>query len=166
MRMSLHSYGFATLRRRLAQGGYRLTPQRWTVWTALQQLGGHPSAEGLYRQVRRTHPMVSRATVYRTLEVLVRVGLVTPLPTPDGIIRFDPGPPHVNMECVWCGRIEDAPDPQVLASVERLALRRGFQADRGVVVQGTCARCRAQPADGRQRKPDARKPQERRTRDG
>ncbi len=165
MRMSLQSYEFATLRRRLARAGYRLTPQRWTVWAALQQLGGHPSAEGLYRQIQRTHPMVSRATVYKTLDLLVRVGLVTPLPAPDGVTRFDPGPPHVNLECVRCGRIEDAPDPQLLASVERLALRRGFRADRGVVVQGTCAHCGAQPADGKRRKPDS-KPHERRKRHG
>lgn len=165
MRMSLQSYEFATLRRRLARAGYRLTPQRWTVWAALQQLGGHPSAEGLYRQIQRTHPMVSRATVYKTLDLLVRVGLVTPLPAPDGVTRFDPGPPHVNLECVRCGRIEDAPDPRLLASVERLALRRGFRADRGVVVQGTCARCGAQPADGKRRKPDS-KPHERRKRHG
>lgn len=166
MRMSLQRYDLSTVRRRLAQSGYRLTPQRWTVWTALRQLGGHPSAEGLYRQVRRTHPMVSRATVYRTLEVLAGVGLVTPLPTLDGITRFDPGPPHVNMQCVRCGRIEDAPDPHVLACVVRLALRRGFQADRGVVVQGTCARCRAEPKSRRPRRLNGKKPQERRTQDG
>ncbi|MCS7234725.1 MAG: Fur family transcriptional regulator [Armatimonadota bacterium] len=140
---------FATLRRRLARAGYRLTPQRWTVWVALQELGGHPTAERLYQQVRASHPMVSRATVYKTLDLLVRVGLLTALPAVDGVTRFDAGPPHVNLECVHCGRIEDVQEPRVLAALSRLAGGRGFRVDRGVLVRGTCARCGGQTADGR-----------------
>ncbi len=156
---------FAALRRRLARAGFRLTPQRWTVWAALCEVGGHPTADRLYRRVRASHPMVSRATVYKTLDLLVQVGLVTALPTADGVTRFDPGGPHVNLECVRCGRIEDVQDPQLLASVSRLARRRRFRADRGVVVQGTCARCGGRTADGRRLRTDS-KPHEGRKRHG
>lgn len=156
--------GFADLRRRLARAGYRLTPQRWTVWAALCEVGGHPTADRLYRRVRASHPMVSRATVYKTLDLLVRVGLVTPLPAADGVTRFDPGAPHVNLECVRCGRIEDVQDPQLLASLSRVARRRRFRADRGIVVQGTCARC-GRTGDGRRGRTDS-KPHEGRKRHG
>ncbi len=141
--MSIHNAGLAALRQRLAQAGFRLTPQRWSVWSALQGLGGHPSAERLYREVRRAHPMISRATVYKALALLCQVGLVTALPGADGAARFDLGPPHVNLACLRCGRIQDAVDAGLLAAVQRVAWRRGFRVEGGVVVQGTCSRCAA-----------------------
>ncbi len=141
--MSLDSGNLAALRQRLARAGHRLTPQRWAVWSVLQRLRDHPSAEGLYRAVRRRHPMVSRATVYNTLEVLVRVGLVVPLPSADGVTRFDPGGPHVNFECLRCGRIDDAHDTASLLALDRLARRVGFAASPAVVVRGLCRRCHA-----------------------
>ncbi|GBD29689.1 Transcriptional regulator PerR [bacterium HR32] len=159
MRMNLDSGHLAALRERLARAGHRLTPQRWAVWAVLQRLGDHPSAEGLYRAVRRRHPMVSRATVYKTLEVLVRVGLVAPLPTADGVTRFDAGGPHVNFECLRCGRIEDAHDPTSLLALDRLARRVGFAAYPAVVVRGVCQRCRTGSGVARGTRLRARNPQ-------
>ncbi|MER3455775.1 MAG: transcriptional repressor [candidate division GAL15 bacterium] len=144
--MSLQSYEFALLRRRLVRAGYRLTPQRWTVWAALRELGDHPTAERLYRRVQRSHPMVSRATVYKTLDLLVRVGLLSPLPAADGVTRFDAGQPHVNLECVRCGRIEDVQDPGLLASLRRLVRRRRFRLSLSLLVRGICGRCDEPPS--------------------
>jgi Fur family peroxide stress response transcriptional regulator len=161
MRMNPDSGNLAALRQRLARAGHRLTPQRWAVWVVLQRLGDHPSAEGLYRAVRRRHPMVSRATVYNTLEVLVRVGLVVPLPAADGVTRFDPGGPHVNFECVRCGRIEDAHDPTSLLALDRLARRVGFTAYPAVVVRGLCGRCRTVGSGAARARLRTRSPQRR-----
>jgi len=163
--MVFQSDEFVTLRRRLARAGYRLTPQRWTVWAALQEVGDHPTAERLFQHVRRRQPMVSRATVYKALDLLARVGLVSPVPGADGATRFDAGPPHVNLQCVRCGRIQDLQDPTLLESLSRAARRRGFRLDRGVLVQGTCGRCGGRPGGSRSNGTGS-KPEEGRTRHG
>src|SRR5437868_1974737 len=56
--------------------GYRLTPQRQLVWDALRRSGGHRTAEDLFAEVQNTIPAFNIASVYRTLELLERVGLV------------------------------------------------------------------------------------------
>ncbi|HEY8450454.1 MAG TPA: Fur family transcriptional regulator, partial [Bacillota bacterium] len=59
----------------LSSHGYRVTPQRLAIYEALVATDQHPSAEELYRQVKKRFPMISPATVYNTLQLLVRMGL-------------------------------------------------------------------------------------------
>jgi len=56
--------------------GYRLTPQRQLVWDALRRSGGHVTAEDLCAAIQHTIPGFNIASVYRTLELLERIGLV------------------------------------------------------------------------------------------
>ena len=53
---------------RLRERGHRLTPQRYAVVRALVEGGEHPSAEQLFHRVSDAYPMMSRATVYKTLD--------------------------------------------------------------------------------------------------
>ena len=55
---------------RLCERGHRLTPQRYAVVRALVEGGEHPCAEQLYHRVSDAYPMMSRATVYKTLDTL------------------------------------------------------------------------------------------------
>ena len=54
----------------LRANGHRLTPQRLAVLRVLGKSTDHPSVEQIYRKVRRQYPMISRATVYKTVETL------------------------------------------------------------------------------------------------
>ena len=54
---------------RLRERGHRLTPQRYAVGRALVEGGEHPSAEQLFHRVSDACPMMSRATVYKTLDI-------------------------------------------------------------------------------------------------
>ena len=60
----------------LRRGGHRLTPQRQLVLRVLEQAGHHLSAEEICAQVQQVYPGMSLSTVYRTLELLVNLGLV------------------------------------------------------------------------------------------
>ncbi|MDE3077884.1 MAG: transcriptional repressor, partial [Chloroflexota bacterium] len=56
--------------------GYRLTPQRQLVWDAVRRSGRHVSAEEICAEIQKTIPSFNIASVYRTLELLEKVGLV------------------------------------------------------------------------------------------
>ena len=64
---------------RLRERGHRLTPQRYAVVRALVEGGEHPSAEQLFHRVSDAYPMMSRATVYKTLDTLNAAGEVLEL---------------------------------------------------------------------------------------
>ena len=91
----------------LSSHGYRVTPQRLAIYEALVATDQHPSAEELYRQVKKRFPMISPATVYNTLQLLVRMGLASETGFP-GETRYDGNPEvHINILCVGCRRIFD-----------------------------------------------------------
>ena len=88
--------------------GLKLTPQRIAILDFLQGNLSHPSAEDVYKAVRRTFPTMSYATVYNTLETLKDRGRVVELTGDPGKKRFDPNPlPHHHLICIRCRRIED-----------------------------------------------------------
>lgn len=88
--------------------GLKLTHQRTEVFKALTGAKTHPSAEDIYRRVRRRIPSISPDTVYRTLDTLQEIGLIGRFSGPDGRARFDPNlETHQHLVCRRCGRIED-----------------------------------------------------------
>jgi len=61
----------------LKQKGYRLTPQRLLVLDLLHEVEGHISAPDILNRARSKYPHVNKSTVYRTLQLLKELGLVT-----------------------------------------------------------------------------------------
>jgi Fur family peroxide stress response transcriptional regulator len=87
---------------------FTLTPQRLAVMEHLKDNKEHPSAEEIYRAVRRRFPTMSFATVYNTLELLKERGMVTELALEARRKRFDPDTrPHHHLICTGCRRIVD-----------------------------------------------------------
>jgi Fur family peroxide stress response transcriptional regulator len=94
-------------------------------------------------EIKKLHPTVSLATVYKTLQVLRGLRLVQELAFPQGETRFDSNVnPHVNVVCLQCGSISDVND-QVLRNVVARAVSRirftvtGQRFD----VYGVCDKC-------------------------
>jgi Fe2+ or Zn2+ uptake regulation protein len=126
--------------------GLRWTPQRQTIVEALWGSVKHPTAEEIYRLVRRRQPGMSRATVYNTMEALAAVGQIVSIHAPDGTRRFDPNRAlHHHLQCRGCGRIVDLPADR-LPKMPRLspALSQGFRiVGFRIELQGICPRCAA-----------------------
>jgi len=97
--------------RRLREGGYRMTPQRMAVLQELLRTDSHPSVEEIYRELQPAYPMMSRATVYKTVATLKEIGEVLELEFSDGHNRYDARTPqpHPHLICRRCDRIEDYP---------------------------------------------------------
>ncbi|MGH9879380.1 MAG: Fur family transcriptional regulator, partial [Nitrososphaerales archaeon] len=76
--------------------GFRVTPQRVAIVEYVMNADSHPSAEEIYKLIKKKYPMVSLATVYKTLELLTEMGVVRELSFADGA-RYDANiAKHVN----------------------------------------------------------------------
>ena len=130
---------------KLSEQGYRLTPQRMLVLAAIEDSEHHISAEEIYAQVVDKYPHVNISTVYRTLELLNRLGLVTETDLGGGRVRYHPADKghHHHLVCQECGKIIDL-DESVLSSLKDVLFREyKFSADlRHLAIFGHCADCR------------------------
>jgi len=128
----------------LREQGYRLTPQRLMILSAIHASNRHISAEEIYAQVCANYPNVNISTVYRTLELLKELGLVTETDLGGGKFRYhsvEKGHHH-HLICRKCGRIFEL-DEAVLNPIEGTILRKyGFKADLShLAVFGNCVQC-------------------------
>jgi Fur family ferric uptake transcriptional regulator len=131
--------------KKLTEHGYRLTPQRLMIISAIEDSDGHISAEEIYAQVIAKYPQVNISTVYRTLELLKQLDLVTETDFGEGWVRYHPAGKghHHHLVCQECGAIIDL-DETVLAPLKGVLLREyGFSADlRHLAIFGRCVKCR------------------------
>jgi Fur family transcriptional regulator, ferric uptake regulator len=130
----------------LKQRGHRLTPQRQMILEAIEASEGHVSAESIHAKVAARFPQVNISTVYRTLELLQDLGLVTHTHFDDGIAQYHLASeaPHQHMVCRRCGDEREI-DVRVLDPLDHhLRDRYGFQADLAhFALIGVCANCAA-----------------------
>ena len=113
----------------LRANGHRLTPQRLAVLRVLAQSPRHPSVEQIYEQVRRRRPMISRATVYKTVETLKAMGQVLELEFSGASNRYDARgiEPHPHLICRGCGNIRDLELPALTREAKKVAQRTGYE---------------------------------------
>ena len=129
----------------LRSKGYRLTPQRELVLQAVKHLT-HGTPDEVLTEVQRTASGVNISTVYRTLELLEELGLVTHTHLGHGAPTYhavsdDAG--HLHLVCRDCGRVIETPVEVADSMVEVLSQRYGFETDvTHVALFGRCADCR------------------------
>ena len=144
-----HAVGDAAgpLAERLRASGRRLTASRQRVLAAVASLE-HATPETIRARLREESGAdgapPDTSTIYRTLEVLERLGLVWHTHLGKGAPVYHAAEhPHLHVVCASCGEIASA-DPDLLAeAAERLATELGFTVDVGhVALSGTCRACR------------------------
>jgi Fur family peroxide stress response transcriptional regulator len=93
---------------KLREKGFKVTPQRIAICEFILSSKDHPTADQVYQVVKRTYPTLSLATVYKTLSLLTKIGMLQELGFTDGISRYDPDTsPHINIICRNCGKVQD-----------------------------------------------------------
>jgi Fur family ferric uptake transcriptional regulator len=125
--------------------GLRMTPQRRAIVTEVMGAKGHISPTRVARRVRERVPGVDPSTVYRTLDLLEELGVLSHA-------HLETGPEyhrtadsrHVHLTCSSCGA-DDSLSLKEAGRLRRLiAQHRGFTADfTHFAISGLCARCRA-----------------------
>ena len=129
---------------RLRRLGVRVTPQRLFVLEALGLRSGHLTAEEIMRWTSRRSPAINLATVYRTLDLLVSIGLVTQTDLGGGASTFElvGDSPHHHLVCERCGLVTDVDDSLVAGLRAQVLERYGFRAQsRHMAIFGTCRVC-------------------------
>lgn len=131
--------------KKLNDMGYRPTPQRAMILSVIEASTDHISAEEIHSQIVGAYPQVNISTVYRTLELLKDLGLVTETDLGGGCVKYHPAEKgqHHHLVCQGCGAVLDM-DETVLDSLRGSLLRQyGFAADlRHLAIFGRCAACR------------------------
>jgi Fur family transcriptional regulator, ferric uptake regulator len=129
----------------LRSRGYRVTPQRQLVLEAVNKLE-HATPEDICAEVRQTARGVNISTVYRTLELLEQLGLVTHTHLGHGAPTYHLAAQadHVHLVCRDCSKVTEISPDTVRGLVSALEREHGFETDVGhLTVFGRCARCRA-----------------------
>jgi Fur family ferric uptake transcriptional regulator len=122
-----------------------LTPQRMLVIEALHNADKHISAEELYEQLHSRYPYANISTVYRTLELLKELHLVTETDFGEGYVRYHVAEKghHHHLVCQTCGKIMDVEEVALYPLKDTLLRKYGFDADlRHLAISGECSKCR------------------------
>lgn len=128
---------------RLRSIGQRATPQRLVILGALEQ-GRHLSADEILSRVEGSIPGLNRSTVYRNLELLRDLGLVSETDLGNGTREYElTEERHHHLVCRSCGHQWELPDAAVSPLRERIAADYGFiPSIDHLAVFGLCATCR------------------------
>ena len=124
--------------------GYRVTPQRQLVLEAVARLD-HATPEEIGAQVQQTARGVNISTIYRTLELLEQIGMVTHTHLGHGAPTYHlaSDADHVHLVCRDCGRVTEIGPDAIRPLITALEDRHGFETDVGhLTVFGRCADCR------------------------
>jgi len=117
----------AKLKAGLRQKGYKMTLQRMEIIKFLARSRTHPGAMDILHELRKTAPGISMSTVYYTLDILKKEGLIKELEFYDEENRYDVNmSDHFNLICRKCGKIEDFMNP-LSFSAETVESTTGFR---------------------------------------
>ncbi|HEX2419002.1 MAG TPA: Fur family transcriptional regulator [Micromonosporaceae bacterium] len=133
----------SSLAEALRARGLRLTAQRQLVLDAVRSRG-HATPEQIHATVRRTAAGVNITTVYRTLELLEDLGLVTHTHLSHGAPTYHAAgdKSHVHLVCHQCGTVDEAPRELLEPLARKLEEERSFLMDIGhVALFGLCSQC-------------------------
>lgn len=130
-------------RKALSSAGLRMTNQRALILGIIRQ--GHLDADEVYRQARDKQPRLSLSTVYRTLRMLKRLGLVDELHFEETHHHYEvkPSAEHHHLVCLGCGKIVEFECSLSQRMRQDIARKKGFEVT-GVEVNmtGYCSKCR------------------------
>ena len=121
----------------------KITPQRVAIYRELVSFQTHPSADDVYRRVRRLYPHISFDTVNRTLSTFLKIGIVDVVEIFGGAKRFDINPDtHHHLHCTTCGRIFDFQyHGYDDLDVPEAVLKRFNVTGKRIVLTGVCRSC-------------------------
>jgi Fur family peroxide stress response transcriptional regulator len=131
-----------TLISSLRDKGYKLTPQRREIIRLLARDESHPGAMDILQKVRKILPRISMSTVYYTLDMLKKEGLIQELEFYDTDNRYDINvSDHINLVCTTCGKIADFMS-DVPSFSKRVEKETGFKPARmRFEYYGICRNC-------------------------
>ena len=135
-------------RRYLREQGLPVTQQREAVAEVVFTPPGHLSVEDIEAALKGEGERIGKATIYRTVEILVRSGLVEEHDFGEGFKRYEhlfgQQPVHEHLICTHCSKVIEFQSPEVVRLQEDTARHHGFLPTRHrLEIYGICADCQA-----------------------
>lgn len=123
--------------------GLRITHQRTEIFKALIRYSDHPTTEDIFNQVRRRLKTISLDTVYRTIGIFEKYGLINKVPQIDNATRYDHNlSSHHHLVCSRCHKIEDFYWPEFDRMKPPISVSGWGKIDvKHVVIDGLCSSC-------------------------
>ena len=139
-------------RRYLRDQGLPVTQQRESIAEVVFGSSRHLSVEDIETQLRQRDERIGKATIYRTLEMLVKSGLVEEHDFGEGFKRYEhlfgQKPVREHLVCTECGKVTEIHSSELVRVQEDQARRHGFQPARyRLQIYGLCATCQASGAE-------------------
>lgn len=138
-----------SLKDKLKEKGYKLTPQRRaTLDTIMEHQGKHLSTEEIYDLVKDRCPEIGLATVYRTLQLLDELELITRISFDDGCGRYELNSHaddhhHHHLICIKCGGVTEVEMDLLESLEEEIEATYNFEInDHKVKFFGFCSKCK------------------------
>ena len=129
----------------LTKEGLKYTPQRTAVLEEIVKDKGHRESEEIYLALKKRGQHVSRATVYRTMDILVNNGFARKMNLGDGRVRYESkvnSPHHDHLVCMDCGLIVEFMDQKIEDLQDEIAIQYEFQLKRHIhQLFGLCKKC-------------------------
>lgn len=121
----------------------KVTPQRLAIYNVLYNTVEHPSAETIYASLQSTHPTMSLATVYKTLDALKKADLVNAINVGEDSFRYDANiSSHPHLICVSCGVVADLHTDLLTSLKDTVQNQTDFDIlSQKVFFYGTCSSC-------------------------
>jgi Fur family transcriptional regulator, ferric uptake regulator len=141
------AFAVTQLEAALAASDVRVTAPRRTILQLIADRGGsHFCAADLLVDAKRRRLEVGRATVFRTLDLLLAAGLIERIDLPDGdhaYVACQPRRHHHHIVCTGCGRSTDIADAELRAMIDAIGRATGYVIERHrLELYGRCPRCR------------------------
>ncbi len=132
-------------RRALNTAGVRVTNQRTLLFEIIRRGRGHLDADEVYHQARQRYPRLSLSTVYRTLQLFKKLGLVEELHFDETHHHYEvkPSNEHHHLVCLGCGKVIEFRYPLSRHIKMNVPEAKDFEvADTEIRMTGYCSRCR------------------------
>lgn len=137
---------FNTFIERIKEKRLKMTSQRVCVANKALTTHSHFTADELYEMVKRIDKSISRASVYRTLAILVNTGLLEKLDFAKGKAYYEHTlghNHHDHLVCIGCGRISEFTSDGIEKIQEAIVRLRNFKpVSHSLKIYGLCARCK------------------------
>ncbi len=141
-------YTSASLKSELNERGWRMTPQRETILQIFQDLpkGEHLSAEDLYNRLQQMGEKISLSTIYRTLKLMARMGILRELELGEDHKHYEINQPyphhHHHLICVKCNKTIEFKSDSILKIGSKTANKEGYHLlDCQLTIHAVCPAC-------------------------
>jgi len=121
----------------------RNTVQRQIILDTLKKFITHPTVDELYSEIQKSHPSISKTTIYRNLRQLAHGGQIGRVAISDNAERFDYRTDrHYHFQCKTCGEIFDVDIDYVDGINEAVQKKYKFRVDEhDIIFRGVCSKC-------------------------